>query len=547
MQYSRQEQPKPFSPRVRWSIAGGLVIAVALLQYGIFRMGYNQGWKEGAATPPTYVVKQSDEKAMETLSRFMAESASGPDALAALVADRKNRLAWIRNDDLRADVSWGLGRELMSLNRSGDAMEMVRELMQSAFAQGQHGKWAPRAEFVANVLMREGKAGEAASCYAMAAEGFDKAGDQGKKIACLEMQSNALSAANNNVQALAVLQSILDAAPRDGEESKLLQSRTLAGMGRLNRVMGKMDQAGVCFSKALELWPSGKDGGGEIMGSAKVCMGELFLEAGRRDEARNMFEQGLSALEGTKSDLPYILTALRGLARIDVEKGSLEQALSFLYQAEGLAKGQIARDDRFWPCLFDQRGWVHLMRGKPEEAIKDFKRSEGTVSSPESRMQSCEGLGSAYMEKGSAEKALSCLKQSEELRLKYFPNDFAALARLYKKLGGAFDLAGDSANAVVAYGKAVDYLKKAKTDAKSPQWVDTVLCLAYASMDLKEWQKALDVFDLVLPSLEGERKSETLKNQAKCYDALNMKEKGDECWKAAGYPRISPPVKRGSR
>ena len=551
MQYSFQNSPKPFSSRVRWFIVGGLIVFVMLLQYGIFKMGYSKGWKEGAATPPTYVVKQSDEKAMETLSRFMAESASGSDALAALVKERKDRLAWIRDDDLRADVSWGLGRELMVLDRTGDAIEMIRELMQSGFSQGKDAKWASRAEFTGDMLMRDGNTAEAATFYRMAGNGFAKAGDVSRKISSLEQQSSALSAANKNPEALAVLQSILDTIPGEGEEAKLLQSRVLAGMGRLNRIMGKTEQSRICFSKSLELWPStGKathGAAGEVMGSAKVCMGEVFFEAGRKDEAKAMFEQGLQALEGIKSDLSYSLSALRGLASIDSEQGEFERALSFLYQAEGLAKGKIPSDDRFWPCLFDQRGWVHLLRGKPEEAIKDFKRSEGIVSSPESRMQSCEGMGAAYMEKGSAEKALTSLKQAEELRKKYSPNDFASLARVCKKLGGAYDLAGDSSLAVASYDKALTYLKKANTDVKSRQWIETALPLSYALMDVKEWQKAADSFDFILPSLEGERRSETLKNQAKCYDALNMKEKADACWKDAGYPRISSPVRRGRR
>lgn len=547
MQYFRQDSLKPLSTRTRWMIVGILIVVVAALQYGIFHMGYSQGWKEGSATPPTYVVKQSDEKAMETLSRFMAESASGPDALAGLVRERRERLAWIRNDDLRADVSWGLGRELMAQKRTGDAMEMVQELLKTAFEKGQGAKWARRAEHVGDTLMRDGKPVEAAAYYAMASKGFAAAGDAARKMACLEMQSGALSAANNNKEALVVLQSILNTVGKEGEDSKLLQSRILASMGRLSRTIGQTEQARSYFAKALELWPSGKKDGGEVMGSAKVCMGEVLWEAGRKDEAKAMFEEGLAALEGIKLDLPYSLSALRGLALVYSEKGDLERALSFLYQAEGLAKGGISPDDRFWPCLFDQRGWVHLMRGKPDEAIKDFKLSEGVVASPESRMQSCEGLGAAYMEKGNADKALVCLKQAEELRLKFFPNDFDALARVYKKLGGAYDLSGNSSSAVGVYEKSVDYLKKAKADTKSRPWIDASLCLAYASMDLKEWQKAIDAFDLVLPSMEGEKKSETLKNKAKCYDSLNMRDKGDECWKEAGYPRVSTPVRRGRR
>ncbi|MEG2247566.1 MAG: tetratricopeptide repeat protein [Akkermansia sp.] len=541
---------KPLSPRTRWMIVGILTLIVGGLQYGTFRLGYNQGWKEGAATPPKYVIEQSDEKAMETLSRFMAESASGPDALAGLVKNRKDRLSWIRNAELRADVSWGLGRELMVDGRTDDAIVMVDELINEGFQSGKGAKWASRAEFTGNTLMNDSHPQRAVAYYQKAAEGFALSGNQDARIRAMELQSSALIAANKREEALKILKEICDIASKDvknganSEKGRALQSRSLATMGRLARGLGKSGEARDYFAQALKLWPSGSGKGGEAMGSARICMGEALLESGRKDEAERLFEQGLESLQGSRADLSYQLSALRGLSQIHLAKGNMEESLSSLYQAEGLAKGTLPLDDGFWSCLYDQRGWVQMMRGKPDEAMKDFTRAIKGDSTPEAKMQSCEGLGSAYVEKGDGEKAQKYLNQAVELREKHLPNDAPSLARVYKSLGASYDLTGKEKESFASYHKALEYLIKAHVDTRSPQFIETALCTAYTLMDLKEWQQAVEAFDFIIPSLEGEKKSETYKKQAQCYDSLNMRAKGDDCWRLSGFPRISSPIRR---
>ena len=51
-------------------------------------------------------------------------------------------------------------------------------------------------------------------------------------------------------------------------------------------------------------------------------MGEAMLEAGRKDEARELFLKGLSGSENASYLLNDCLNALRGLARISTEQGN---------------------------------------------------------------------------------------------------------------------------------------------------------------------------------------------------------------------------------
>lgn len=532
----------PLSRRTRWMIVGGLFLVVAALQYGTFRIGYNQGWEEGAATPQQKVILQSDEKAMKNLAGFMSDAASGPDSLVNLVKNRNERLAWIRDPVLLKDVSWGLGRDLLTEGRVDDALELLGDLMPDGVSAPDAARWAPRADLAASLLMRENRPVEAASFFKKAAAGYVAPEQSPKRLKALQAAGSALLADNRQDEALKILDDArLQAKTLTDENGKMTQTRILSMMARIERIKGNGARSKELFEEALTLWPAGNSGGGSDLGSARVCMGEAFLESGRMDEARDMLRAGLEHLRKNDADLGFTLDALRGLARVCSSQGNQEEALANLYRAEGVAMGRVDDRNNFWPCLYDQIGWIHILRGKPSEAIGCFSRVMNYPACPEAQVQSNEGLGRAYLEMGDPAKSRKYLEQAARLREKNFPGESVSLGRVYKNLGMAYDLSGQTPEALDAYGKAFDYLK---TAPRCPLFVETALCKAYAHMEKEQWQMAVDTFQTVIPMMEGEKKSENLKNMAKCYDGLNMRDKADECWKDAGFPRISSPSRR---
>ena len=69
---------KPLSPRTKWLIALCLCALVMLLEFLTYHMAYRIGYDEGMLTTPPVVVQKSDEKAMQNLSRFMADARAWP-------------------------------------------------------------------------------------------------------------------------------------------------------------------------------------------------------------------------------------------------------------------------------------------------------------------------------------------------------------------------------------------------------------------------------------------------------------------------------------
>ena len=63
------------------------------------------------------------------LSRFMADVFASRESLAGILDNREERLAWIRDPELRTETAWGLTRELISRGGVVPALPAAREVM----------------------------------------------------------------------------------------------------------------------------------------------------------------------------------------------------------------------------------------------------------------------------------------------------------------------------------------------------------------------------------------------------------------------------------
>lgn len=530
---------KPLSPRTKWLVALCLGVLVMLLEFLTYHMAYRIGYDEGMLTPPPVVVQKSDEKAMQNLSRFMADVFASRESLAGILDNREERLAWIRDPELRTETAWGLTRELIGRDGVDLAFPTARELIGAGYAAGRYQVWAPRADVVAKALLAEHQYSSAYDCFKTAAEGYEKAGMAEPLVRTLQTMSSIDQMLNRYEEAGTLLQRAVEAAARLGEESLPVRSRLMAAQGRLARAMGRIPESRAYFRKALALCPQPEKATGDLA-LASISMGEAMLEADRKDEARELFLKGLAGSGHDSYLLNDCLNALRGLARISTEQGNYEEALAYLYQAEGAARGVLPTDHAFWAGLYDQRGWVNIMRKAAPEARADFLKAIASSSaSPIISAQSREGLGKAWLDAGDGDKARENLQKALQLRQSHFVSDFLSLGRVYYSLGLACDMAGDRESALQSYAEAVNYLLKCAEGAERRSLlVQSYLCKAYALCDGKQWKEAAEAFEAVLPMLEGERRSENYKQLGRCYDELGMKEKADACWKESGFPRV---------
>lgn len=531
---------KPLSARTKWLVALCLCVLVMLLEFLTYHMGYRIGYDEGALHTPPVVVQKSDEKAMQNLSRFMADVFSSRESLAGILNNREERLAWIRDPELKSETTWGLAREMIGRGGVDAALPAIRELMAAGYGAGRVSLWAPRADEVASALLAEHRYEDAYQYLQMAVDGYDKAGMPGELVQALQTMSSIDQMMDRNDRANLLLQRAVDASARLGREALPVKSRLLAAQGRLARSAGRIPESREYFKQALLLYPRemGKTTGDLAL--ASISMGEAMLEAGRMSEARDLFLKGLTGSENAPSLLTDCLNALRGLARIATEQGNYEEALGYLHQAEGAARGALPADHVFWAGLYDQRGWVNIMRKAAPAARDDFMKAiAGGSASPLIEAQSREGLGKACLDAGEGQKAVENLEKAVQIRQTRFASDFLSLGRGQHSLGLAHDMAGNREGALQAYSDAVDTLLQCDDrPERKALLVQAYLCKAYALCDGRQWKDAADSFEAVLPMLEGEQRSENYKQLGRCYDELQMPAKADECWKESGFPRV---------
>ena len=461
------------------------------------------------------------------------------ESLAGILDNREERLAWIRDPELRTETAWGLTRELISRDGVDRALPAARELIDAGYASGRYRVWAPRADAVAKALLAEHQYSPAYGYLKTAVEGYEKEGMAEPLVRALQTMSSIDQMLNRNEEANVLLQHAVDAAAHLGTDALPVRSRLMAAQGRLARATGRIPESRAYFKKALALCPQPDKTTGDLA-LASISMGEAMLEAGRKDEARELFLKGLTGSENASYLLNDCLNALRGLARISTEQGNYEEALAYLYQAEGAARGVLPADHAFWAGLYDQRGWVNIMRKAAPEARADFlKAIANSAASPVISAQSLEGLGKAWLDAGEGDKARENLQKALQLRESHFASDVLSLGRVYYSLGLASDMAGDRESALHAYAGAVDSLLKCgEGPERRSLLVQSYLCKAYALCDGEQWKEAVETFEAVLPMLEGEQRSENYKQLGRCYDELGMKEKADACWKESGFPRV---------
>lgn len=277
---------KPLSSRTKWLIALCLCMAVLLLEFLTYHMAYRIGYDEGALHTPPVVIQKSDEKAFQKLSRFMADVFASRESLSGILDNREERLAWIRDPEVRSETAWGLTRELISRGGVKQALPSARELIEAGYAEGKRQIWAPRADAVARALLAEHQYAAAYDYLKIAVDGYEKGSMAAELVKALQTMSSIDQILNRNDQANALLQRAVEASALLGSDSLAVKSRLLAAQGRLARAAGHVPESRAYFKEALVLFPQEQGKTTGDLALASISMGEAMLEAGRKEAGR---------------------------------------------------------------------------------------------------------------------------------------------------------------------------------------------------------------------------------------------------------------------
>lgn len=491
-------QPEPreddlvLRPIVKY-IAIGLGVATLLgVEYATYRFGMQRGYAEGVASGE--VMKSVNDRAIEHLRHFMQASSADDSFLLQVARNHRESLAWIQDDTVRQEALWTLAQALITRGLTQDADPLVREILPPA--EQATSLWVRRALVTARAYAAEKYYAETAHYYDYADAFYKKNNDVTQ---CLNILSERLALLQSTITDPEQLQKELsqyaDRAAALGEKGRELKAGILVNKGRLYREQGTaiaLEKANRCFEQALqEVNPEQLPD----LASAAVCVGSLLLEKGDKERAATMLRDGLRRLGDSPSGAPYMLLALRDLARLEQENGNIDMALALLYRAEGIASTHEPENSSFWNCLYDQRGWLNLQRENYRAAQLDFENALArTGENVALRAQPLEGVAHCCLSQGLNDKAAEYLTECLKIREAHFSADSAALGRVWLSLARIHDMSGAVQQAADAYGEGARLLESAD-NLQSPELIDALFARAYALTQLKQWTAAAIVWD----------------------------------------------------
>lgn len=204
-------------------------------------------------------------------------------------------------------------------------------------------------------------------------------------------------------QALAEAEKLNGAAQNDGDRRAALFTRTVVYVDQ-----GKTDQALKEMQKQYDL--GARIGDTAAMAGDASTMGDILLNAGRADEAKKRFDQGLSLQEnsGLSSEVKEDakLAHHGNMGRVAVKKNDLATAKS---EAAEFLKGAEARQNQF------RIRQAHALAGKIAVKEKNFDQALAELSQAN---QQDPGvlyvIALAYQGKGDQAKAAETFKRAAE-------------------------------------------------------------------------------------------------------------------------------------
>lgn len=491
-----EEEELEFRPWVKWTavgLAGAVSIGLFLL---VHKIGYAQGEESGfqSAIRSGVVHESLNQAASQNVLSFMQLASASNASLQTAAADTDKAFGWIKDTQIRQEAEWCLVQALLERRLCKPAEPLLDKLFD---AVPHTDEWAFRAMQAADQLAAAQQYQQAAAYYKRAAAGFAENKLQQPRLVALEqLVALVTSSSHGGTKAARNLQGMMKLVQDAGEGAQYLLGILHAYGGELSRCKGDAAAARSQYQEVLKLAPVVKTDN-PVWAAA---LGLAMLENGDAAGAEPLLRRAERNTGNRPSDISARLLALRQLAVIEQQRGHHVTAMALLHRAQGVAEGRVQLQNAFWPCLFDQRGWMHFVVQNYQTALIDFNNAISATQVPQLLVQPQEGAARCYMELGKTGQALPLLRKCLELRTKHAPGEKQALGRINLLLGQMYDQQGKVAEAGDAYSQAVQNLQGDTPDVVENR-LAALLGLAYCQTQSKQWREAYASWEQVIPLL----------------------------------------------
>ena len=500
-----------FKPVVKGVACCLLAAAVLGSGYITFHLGYEQGYGEAAASEK--VSQALNAAAVRNLTSFMQSSTASDEDLEAMVKDPDAALAWIQDEQIRREAEWLLAQSLLQRGRVDHAGKLLANLFRSV---PRDAVWARRSMSVGDALCSSGNQAAALAFYRYAAEIFAAAKSTGEQVAALSRIAAAgIAGSRDNDALMQQLEGILQESAPLGPAATTLRTSLQIYLGATFRAMGDEPAATRFYDEALRTAQGADEA--RLSPAARVCCGAAYLAKGDKEKAQRLLQQGEQGLGHSPEDTLCRVLALRDLAMLAEERGEHLAALGLLNRAEGVAESAVPRTDLFWPCFYDQRGWVQLLAGQPDAAAEDFSKVLAATGQTALRVQSLEGAGRSHLVLENPAEAARLLTECLNLRTAHCAADRESLARVWILLAQAHEQQGKPEQAASAYAQALSLLPQ-----ESPNRTTAAFGHAKALGAAGLWRESLDAWKAMVPHVQNnpDELAEVQEGISACYAKL---------------------------
>ena len=494
------EEELEFRPWVLWTgvgLAAAACVGLCVLAYDYsYSKGFDKGSQSGfdVAIQSGMVQDKLNTAASQNVLSFMRLASASDEHLLSVAGDVDTAFGWIKDQAVREESEWCLAEALLERGMTAPALKVLEPLFKRV---PRSRDWAFRALQAGNLLISQQQYEAAGACYRQAVSIFAEQKQADYQHLCQrQLVALEICTPRSTEEALAACQKLCVELKEQGDAARPLCAMLLVHMGELNRAKGNTSAAEPLFREALQ----GVDTHSVTLPEYAVYYGTALLELGNAAEAEPLLRVAERNTGSRPSEITARLQALRQLAVIEQARGHNVTALSLLHRAQGVGEGRLHSANAFWPCLFDQRGWIHYTVQNYQTALLDFNAALTATQEAALLVQPQEGAARCYLELGRTDLALPLLEKCLGIRNELFAGDRAALGRIHLLLGQIYDQQGKTAEAEAAYGAAIENSAGNTPDEEDNRRL-ALMGRAYALTQLRRWQEAYDAWEQLMPLL----------------------------------------------
>jgi len=297
--------------------------------------------------------------------------------------------------------------------------------------------------------------------------------DQGNSVGAVKafLEAAALEEGRNRTERAAAYAEAAYRIARDGGDSATA-GLALRRRARAHRALGRLGEAERDYARAHEIAIAVSDSRGSA--EAAIGAGNVLEEQGRWDEAEDWYRQALATLDQNELMTVERWHALLNLHVVLRSKGSLEESLGPLEEAETIA---AALDDQDAQCFFENaRGQWHMAQGDFPEAERHLRSALGVSTGAWARviirLNLAETLLCAHRPLEAAEEAR---RAEQDALLSGLPQK---LPEVYRLLGRVAASEGNP-DAFVLFERALEII----ASRKLPALEEALTLQAYAASE----------------------------------------------------------------